>query len=80
MKSDSPRSEIEEETCVLAELCGLSLSHMYNNTYTIVSDAEDYDFLIKLGVFKVKLRKNGYIYLPKSLVSDIGCVIEISKA
>ena len=64
----------------LAELCGLTVSHMYGNTYSVVSVVEDYDFLMKLGVFKVKLRNNGYIYAPKSLVSDVGCVVEIFKA
>lgn len=70
---------MEQETFDLAELCGLSLFHMYNNTYTVTADPEDYDFLIKLGVFKVKLKKSGYVYMPKSQVSDLGCVIEIFR-
>jgi hypothetical protein len=69
-----------EEIDELAVLCGLELNLIVKNTYSIVSTVEDYDFLIKLGVFKAKLKKNGYIVLPKSQVSDIGCVIDIIKA
>jgi hypothetical protein len=72
-------TSLSEEIDALAGLCGLDVKNIVKNTYAIVATVEDYDFLIKLGVFKAKLKKNGYIVLPKSQVSDIGCVIEILK-
>ena len=72
-------ARLDETLSELGRLCGLELNLLYKNTYSIVSDENDYDFLIKLGIFKVKLKNNGYVYIPKSIVSDIGCVIEIVK-